>query len=150
MVCQPHYAFFFNVRRVGFSESLHVTIVTVTLRNHPFYVHSKDKSLLHCNNNSISCILVKPSPALEALGHGHLLGLAYDRKTWAYPVSTVLATVAFLLILHTSLLSQVGITHYSHRLTLQHSTKLLFIYLFFLSRPKLIFKVPTRYRQATS
>ena len=45
---------------------------------------------------------LKPSPELEAPGHGHLLSLAYDRKTWAYPVSTVLATVAFLLLLDTS------------------------------------------------
>ena len=76
------------------------------------------------------------------------LGLAYNRKTWAYPMNTVLATVAFLLLLDTSLLSQGGITHYSQQLTLQHSTKLLFVcvffYLFiFLSRSKLIFKVPT-------
>ena len=36
------------------------------------------------------------SPALiEARGHGHLLGFAYNYKTWAY-LSTVLATVAFL------------------------------------------------------
>ena len=89
---------------------------------------------------------LKPSPALGALGHGHLLGLGYDRKTRAYPMSTVLATVAFLLLLDTSLLSQGGIMHYSQQLTLQHSTKLVF----FLSRSKLIFKVPTRFRQATS
>ena len=57
-------------------------------------------------------------------------------------MSTVLATVAFLLLLHTSLLSQAGIMHYSQQLTLQHSTKLLFV-LFFLSRSKLNFKVPT-------
>ena len=37
----------------------------------------------------------------------------------------VLATVAFLLPLHTNLLSQAGITHYSQLLILQHSTKLL-------------------------
>ena len=61
---------------------------------------------------------LKPSPALEALGHYHLLGLAYNRKAWAYPMSTVLATVAFLLLLETSLL------------TLQHSTKLLYFFLF--------------------
>ena len=43
--------------------------------------------------------------ALKALDHGHLLDLAYDRKTCAYPVSAVLATVAFLLLVDTSLLS---------------------------------------------
>ena len=53
-----------------------------------------------------------------------------------------MATVAFLLLLDTSLLSQAGITHYSQLLTLQHSTELLFV-CFFLSRSKLIFKVPT-------
>ena len=59
-------------------------------------------------------------------------------------MSTVLATVAFLLLLDTSLLSQAGITHYSQLLTLQHSTKVLFVFfivaLFFF---KLIFKVLT-------
>ena len=69
---------------------------------------------------------LKPSPALEAPGHNHLLGLAYHRKTSACPMSTVLATVAFLLLLDTSLLSQAGTTHYSQLQTLQHSTKLLF------------------------
>ena len=56
-------------------------------------------SLLHCNNNGISRILVKAQPSM---GHGHLLGLAYDRKTWTYLMSTVLAPVAFLLLVHTS------------------------------------------------
>ena len=74
---------------------------------------------------------LKPSPALEAPGHDHLLGLAYDRKTWACPMSTVLATVAFLLLLDTSLLSQAGTSHYSQLLTLQHSTKLLLFYFYF-------------------
>ena len=66
--------------------------------------------LVYC---SVVPTIYKPSPALEAPGHSNLLGLAYDRKTWAYPMSTVLATVAFLLLLDTSLLSQAGITHYS-------------------------------------
>ena len=65
-------------------------------------------------------------------------------ETWAYPTNTVLATVAFVLLLDASLLSQASITHYSQQLTLQHSTKLLFVFFFFfLSRSKLIFKVPT-------
>ena len=68
--------------------------------------------------------------ALKAAGHDHLLGLAYDRKTWACPMSTVLATVAFLLLLDTSLLSQAGTSHYSQLLTLQHSTKLLLLFYF--------------------
>ena len=55
---------------------------------------------------------LKPSPALQALGHGHLLRLAYNCKTWAYTMIMVLATVAFLLLLDTSLLSQAGIMHY--------------------------------------
>ena len=64
------------------------------------------------------CIFqLKPSPILEAPGHGHQLGQAYSRQTWAYTTSTVLATVAFLLLPDTSLLSQVGITHYSQQLT---------------------------------
>ena len=40
----------------------------------------------------------------------------------------VLATVAFLLLLDASWLSQAGITHYSQLLTLQHSTKLLLFF----------------------
>ena len=54
-------------------------------------------------------IVLKPSPVLEALGHGHLLGLAYDRKTWLYPMSTVLATVAFLLTAKTTWLKWPGV-----------------------------------------
>ena len=77
------------------------------------------------------CHWLKPSPALEALGHSQLLGLVYNHKTWAYPMSTVLATVAFLLLLDARLLSQAGITHYSQQLTLQHSTKLFFFFFFF-------------------
>ena len=63
-------------------------------------------------------------------------------ETWAYLMSTVSATVAFLLLLDTTLLSQAGITHYSQQLTLQHSTKLLFVF-FFLFIFKLIIKVLT-------
>ena len=58
-------------------------------------------------------ILVKAQPALQAPGHCHQLGLAYGRKTWAYPTNTLSATVAFLLLLDTNLLQQPGITHYS-------------------------------------
>ena len=94
---------------------------------------------------TVNCIFqLKPSPVLQALGHCHQLGLAYGRKTWAYPMNTLFATVAFLLLLDTNLLPQTGITHYSQLPTLQHSTKLLcFFCLFFLSRSKLIFKAPT-------
>ena len=54
-------------------------------------------------------------------------------QTWACPMSTVLATVAFkfLLLLDTSLLSQAGTAHYSQLLTLQHST---FLYCFTIIR----------------
>ena len=58
-------------------------------------------------------MLVKPSPVLDASGHGQQLGLAYGRETWAYPTNTVLATVVFLLLLDTNLLLQEGITHCS-------------------------------------
>ena len=47
-----------------------------------------------------ACIASPTSPPYvgkPSLGHGHLLGLAYNHKTWAYPTNTVLATVAFLL-----------------------------------------------------
>ena len=55
------------------------------------------------------------APSLDKLhlATAHKLGLAYSRETWAYPLNTVLATVAFLLILDKNLLSQAGITHYS-------------------------------------
>ena len=56
--------------------------------------------------------------------------MTYNHKSWAYPMSTVLAPVAFLLLLDTSLLSQGGFMHYSQQLTRQHSTKLLFFCLF--------------------
>ena len=51
-------------------------------------------------------------------------------KHWVMsdPMSTALTTVAFLLLLDTSLLSQAGIMHYSQQLTLQHSTKVLFFF----------------------
>ena len=82
---------------------------------------------------TVNCIFqLKPSPVLQALGHCHQLGLAYGRKTWAYPMNTLFATVAFLLLLDTNLLPQAGSTHYSQLPTLQHSTKLLcFFCLFF-------------------
>ena len=108
---------------------------TITSPTSPPYVAKQLTTLFHTQplfSLLVYCSVVptiywlKPSPALEALGHGHLLGLAYNRKTWAYPMSTVLATVAFLLLLDTSLLSQAGIMHYSQLLTLQHSTKVLY------------------------
>ena len=43
---------------------------------------------------------------------------AHGRETQAYSTNTVLATVAFLHLLDTSLLSQGGTTHYSQQLTL--------------------------------
>ena len=60
--------------------------------------------------------------------------------------NTLSATVAFLLLPDTNLLPQAGITHYSQLLTRQHSTKLFLVCVcvcVFLSRSKLIFKVPT-------
>ena len=82
-------------------------------------------SLVPKNVRMINCVFyLKPSPALEAPGHGHQLDQTHGCKTWAYPTNTVLATVAFLLLLDASLLSQMDITHYSQLLTLQHSTKL--------------------------
>ena len=56
---------------------------------------------------------LKPSPALQALGHCHQLGLTYGHETWVYPTNTLSATVAFLLLPDTNLLPQAGITHYS-------------------------------------
>jgi len=63
---------------------------------------------------TVNCVFqLKPCPALQAPGHCHPLGLAYSRETWAYPTETLLASVAFLLLLDTNLLPQAGITHYS-------------------------------------
>ena len=98
--------------------------------------------LRHCCTNGRLRILVKAQPAPQAPGHCHQLGLAYGRETWLYPKNTLSATVAFLLLLDTGLLPQVGITHYSQLLTRQHSTKLL-VFLFFVVFFKSIFKVPT-------
>ena len=79
----------------------------------------------------VNCVFqLKPSPALQATGHCHQLGLAYGRETWAYPTNTLLATVAFLLLLDTNLLPQAGTTHYSQLPTLRHSTKLLCFFFF--------------------
>ena len=95
-----------------------------------FHIQTLFSFLLYCIAvPTIYCAFyLKSSPALNALDHGHLLGLAYDRKTWAYLMSTVLAIVAFLLLVDSSLLSQGGFMHYSEQLTLQHSTKLLFVF----------------------
>ena len=57
---------------------------------------------------------------------------------------------AFLLLLDANLLSQAGITHYSQQLTLQHSTKLLFVFFFFLSLSSKLRPPHEEYRQATS
>ena len=100
---------------------------SITSPTSPPYVAKQLTALFHTQTPfsfPVNGNVLKPSPALEAPGHDHLLGLAYDRKTWACPMSTVLATVAFLLLLDTSLLSQAGTSHYSQLLTLQHSTKL--------------------------
>ena len=53
------------------------------------------------------------SPALDAPGPDLQLGLAYGHEMWAYPMNTVLTTVAFLLLLDTNLCSPAAITHYS-------------------------------------
>ena len=66
--------------------------------------------LWHCNTNGKLRILVKAQPAPQAPGHCHQLGLAYRRETWLYPMNTLSATVAFLLLPDTNLLPQV----YSH------------------------------------
>ena len=90
---------------------------SITSPTSPPYVAKQLMALFHTQplfSLLVYCSVVptiywlKPSPALETLGHSHLLGLAYNRKTWTYPMSTVLATVAFLLLLDTSLLSQAG------------------------------------------
>ena len=97
----------------------------------PLPLMSLNNSRLCSTHNHSSAFLSTATLYQRYIAHDHLLGLAYDRKTWACPMSTVLATVAFLLLLDTSLLSQAGTTHYSQLLTLKHSTKLLFFFLFF-------------------
>ena len=71
-------------------------------------------------------ILVKAQSSTRSTGPQSptMLGI----RSQACPMSTVLATVAFLLLVDTSLLSQAGTTYYSQLLTLQHSTKLLFFF----------------------
>ena len=84
----------------------------------------------YCSTNGKLRILVKAQPAPQPPGHCHQLGLAYGRETWVYPMNTLSATVAFLLLPDTNLLPQAGITHYSLLLTRQHSTKLLLVFFF--------------------
>ena len=73
---------------------------------------------LERSTNDTLRILVKPSPAPKAPGHGDLLGLAVTTRPGPTQ-GIILATVAFLLLLDTNLLSQAGITHYSQL----HDTK---------------------------
>ena len=111
--------------RVEASITIAPPLPIMSLNNSWLCSTHKHCSALLCtqrSTNNILRILVKAQTVLNAPGHGYLLGLAYDRKTWAYSANTLLATVAFLLSLHTNLLSQAG---YSQLLTLQHSTKLL-------------------------
>ena len=104
-------------------------------------------SLLHCNNNTVSRILVKAQPSTRSIGPRSTTRLGIRSQVLGLPIEYSLCHCAFLLLLHTSLLSQAGITHYSQQRTLQHSTKLLLVFffgcLFFLSQSKLIFKIPT-------
>ena len=81
---------------------------------------------------TVNCAFqLKPSlHPKHAPDHCHQLGLAYGRETWVYPMNTLSATVAFLLLPDTNLLPQVAITHYSQLLTRQHSTKLLLVFFF--------------------
>ena len=68
----------------------------------------------------------------EGLIHEWKQALLAPPPPWAYPTNTLLAAVAFLLLLDTNLLPQAGSTHYSQLPTLQHSTKLLRFFLFLL------------------
>ena len=123
---------------------------SITSPTSPPYVAKRLTALLHTqplfsilvylqrSTNDILCILVKAQPSTQSTGPRSPTRLGIRSQDLGLPMSTVLATVAFLLLLDTSLLSQASITHYSQLLTLQHSTKLLL-----LSRSKLIFKVPT-------
>ena len=87
---------------------------SITSPTSPPYVAKQLTALFHtqplfsflvycqCSTNDILRILVKAQPSTRSTGsQSPRLGLAYDRKTWAYPMSTVLATVAFLLLLDT-------------------------------------------------
>ena len=76
---------------------------------------------------TINCVFqLKPSPALEAPGHGHVLGLAYGAKPGPTQLIQSWATATFLLPLHKNLLSQAGssTTPTHSYMTLHHSTKL--------------------------
>ena len=97
-------------------------------------------------NQRYLCILVKAQPSTRSTGPRSPTRLGIRSQDLGLPDECSLATVAFLLLLDASLLSQGGLMHYSQQLTPQHSTKLLFVFylfFFFLSRSKLIFKVLT-------
>ena len=87
-------------------------------------------SLLHCNNNGISRILVKAQSSTRRIGPQSTTRLGIRSQDLGLPNEYSLGYCTFLLLLHTSSLSQAGITHYSQQLTLQHSTKLLFVFFF--------------------
>ena len=59
-------------------------------------------------------ILVKVQSAIKAQGRSHLLGLAYDHKTWAYPTKSSLGHCGLSAAsTHKLAFCQAGITHYS-------------------------------------
>ena len=66
------------------SSQLEACIASPTPPPYVGSTHNHCSALLctQCSTNNILHILVKAQPSTT--GHGHLLGLAYDHKTWAY------------------------------------------------------------------
>ena len=90
---------------------------------------SSASSLLHCNNNGISRILVKAQPSTQSIGPWSTTRLGIRSQDLGLPDEYSLGHCGLSATSDTSLLSQRGFMHYSQQLTLQNS--------------KLIFKVPT-------
>ena len=82
-------------------------------------------------NQRYLCILVKAQPSTRSTGPRSPTRLGIRSQDLGLPDEYSLATVAFLLLVDASLLSQGGFMHYSQQLTLQHSTNLLFFFFSF-------------------
>ena len=88
-----------------------------------------------CSTNDKWVKFIKPSPALNQLG------LAFIHETWAYSTNTVLAIVAFLLLLAQTCFHKQALLTTRSYMPWQHSTKLLLCQEN--NTSKLIFEVPT-------
>ena len=102
------------------THSHHWNILSAALQHHRY------STIYGSTNSKLGklCILVKAQPSTPSTWP---LDLAYGFETWAYPTSTLLATVTFMLLLDTNLLPQAGITYYILTATWHNSILLNYI-----------------------